>query len=199
MNRDALRATAHNGCVQPVRGSYGAIHVASHRRPRAALCPRSIAVILLVVGLGAAAYFLIAGALSPQPRLRILSPAADAVILGGKTTVSVEVRGGELGAAVRDKSYHLHYYLDADVPNAHDRPAIPATGAWASTMRTTYDWDISGAGIHILAVQLVTSDDRPLSPPVVAAVVVQVPKTPLAPASVRGSAATSPGAAAGGS
>jgi hypothetical protein len=134
------------------------------------------------MGAGVAAYFLIAGALSPQPSLRITSPATDAVISGGKTTIAVEVLNATLGIAARGKSYHLHYYLDADVPTAHDRPAIPAAGAWASSTKTTHEWSISGAGIHILAVQLVTNDDRPLSPPVIAAVVVQVPKAVPSPA-----------------
>lgn len=181
MNREALRRNAHNGCVQPVRGSYGAIRIASRRRRRPAVRPWSLLIVLLLVGGGVGAYFLLAGALSPQPSLRIVSPTSDAVVSGGKTTVSVEVRNAELGAATRGKSYHLHYYLDADIPTAHDRPAIPATGAWASSTRTTHEWSISGAGIHILAVQLVTSDDRPLSPPVVAAVVVQVPKPAPSP------------------
>ncbi len=181
MNREALRSNAHNGCVQPVRGSYGAIRIPSRRRLRPVVRPWSLLVILLLVGGGVAAYFLLAGAFSPQPSLRITSPMADAVVSGGKATVVVEVRNATLGAARGND--HLHYYLDADVPTARGKPAIPATGAWASDTKTTHEWSVSGVGIHTLAVQLVTSDDRPLSPPIVAAVVVQVTKSTPSPAS----------------
>ena len=202
MNRDALRATAHNGCIQPVRGSYGAIRIASRRRRYPAVRPWSLLIVLFFVGAGVAAYFFLAAALSPQPALRIISPTTDAAISGGKTTVAVEVRNAELGAAARGKSFHLHYYLDATIPTAHDGSAIPATGAWASSTKTTHEWSIGSVGLHVLAVQLVTLDDRPLNPPVVAAVVVQVPK-PLstsAPSSASSSTPTktSPATAGGG-
>jgi hypothetical protein len=199
VNRDALRATAHNGCIQPVRGSYGAIHVASHRRPRATLRPRSVALVLLVVGLGVAAYFFLAGALSPRPSVRILSPVTNATVPAGKTTVTVEVRNAELSMAVAPaKGVHLHYYLDANAPSAQSQPVVPTTGAWASSTKTTHEWNVTGAGLHILAVQLVTSDDRPLNPPAVAAVVVQVPKTPSTSAPSSTPTKTSPAKAEGG-
>jgi len=203
VNRDALRATAHNGCIQPVRGSYGAIRIASRRRRYPAVRPWSLLIVLFFVGAGVAAYFFLAAALSPQPALRIISPTTDAAISGGKTTVTVEVRNADLSSgAASAKSYHLHYYLDATIPTAHDGSAIPATGAWASSTKTTHEWSITGAGLHVLAVQLVTQDDRPLDPPVVAAVVVQVPK-PLstsAPSSASSSTPTktSPATAGGG-
>ncbi len=199
MNRDALRATAHNGCIQPVRGSYGAIHVASHRRPRVAIRPRGVALVLLVVGLGVAAYFFLAGALTPTPSIRILSPVTNATVPAGKTTVIVDVRNAELSTAVAPaKGVHLHYYLDANVPTAQSQSAIPTTGALASSAKTTHEWSIAGAGLHILAVQLVTSDDRPLNPPVVAAVVVQVPKTPSTFVPANTPTKTTPATAAGG-
>jgi hypothetical protein len=195
-----LRANAHNGCIQPVRGSYGAIRIASRRRRFPAVRPWSLLIVLLLVGAGVAAYFFLAGALSPQPALRIISPTTDAAISGGKTTVTVEVRNADLvSGAASAKSYHLHYYLDAILPTASSQPAIPATGAWASSAKTMHEWSITGAGLHVLAVQLVTQDDRPLNPPVVAAVVVQVPKTPLAPTPTGGPPASSHGPAAGGS
>ena len=192
MNRDALRATAHNGCIQPVRGSYGAIRIASRRRRYPAVRPWSLLIVLFFVGAGVAAYFFLAAALSPQPALRIISPTTDAAISGGKTTVTVEVRNADLSSgAASAKSYHLHYYLDATIPTAHDGSAIPATGAWASSTKTTHEWSITGAGLHVLAVQLVTQDDRPLSPPVVAAVVVQVPK-PLSTSAPSSSSSSTP-------
>jgi len=200
MNRDALRATAHNGCIQPVRGSYGAIRVASHRRPRVAIRPRSVALVLLVVGLGVAAYFFLAGALTPAPSIRILSPVANATVAAGKTTVIVDVRDAELSTAVAPaKGVHLHYYLDADVPTAHSQSVVPTTGAWASSTKTTHEWSIGSVGLHILAVQLVTQDDRPLNPPVVAAVVVQVPKAPSTTPPPSTPSKASPTSSAGGS
>ncbi len=63
MNRDALRTTAHNGCVQPVRGQYGAIRYTS--QPRRPVRPWSLLLILLLVGGGLAAYLLLSGTLSP--------------------------------------------------------------------------------------------------------------------------------------
>ena len=200
MNRDALRATAHNGCIQPVRGSYGAIRIASRRRRYPAVRPWSLLIVLFFVGAGVAAYFFLAAALSPQPALRIISPTTDAAISGGKTTVTVEVRNADLSSgAASAKSYHLHYYLDATIPTAHDGSAIPATGAWASSTKTTHEWSITGAGLHVLAVQLVTQDDRPLDPPVVAAVVVQVPKPPSTTSSPSAPSKASPTSSVGGS
>ncbi len=199
MNRDALRANAHNGCIQPVRGSYGAIRIASRRRRHPAVRPWSLLIVLLLVGAGVAAYFFLAGALSPQPALRIISPTTDAAISGGKTTVAVEVRNAELGAAARGKNFHLHYYLDATIPTAHDGSAIPATGAWASSAKTTHEWSIGSVGLHVLAVQLVTQDDRPLNPPVVAAVVVQVPKAPSTTPSPSTPSKAPPASSVGGS
>ncbi len=199
MNREALRATAHNGCIQPVRGSYGAIYVASPRRPRAAIRPRGVALVLLVVGLGVAAYFFLAGALTPTPSVRILSPVTNATVPAGKTTVTVEVGNAELSTAVAPaKGVHLHYYLDAIVPTTPNQSTVPAVGAWASSAKTTYDWSISGAGLHILAVQLVTSDDQPLNPPVVAAITVQVPRTPSTSTPPATPTKTSPAPTAGG-
>jgi len=198
VNRDALRANAHNGCIQPVRGSYGAIRIASRRRRHPAVRPWSLLIVLLLVGAGVAAYFFLAGALSPQPALRIISPTTDAAISGGKTTVAVEVRNAELGAAARGKDFHLHYYLDAVIPTSPDQPAVSSTGTWASSTKTSHEWSIGSVGLHVLAVQLVTQDDRPLNPPVVAAVVVQVPKPPLAPESSITPTKTSPATAAGG-
>jgi len=200
VNRDALRATAHNGCIQPVRGSYGAIRIASRRRRYPAVRPWSLLIVLFFVGAGVAAYFFLAAALSPQPALRIISPTTDAAISGGKTTVTVEVRNADLSSgAASAKSYHLHYYLDATIPTAHDGSAIPATGAWASSTKTTHEWSITGAGLHVLAVQLVTQDDRPLDPPVVAAVVVQVPKPPSTTSSPSAPSKASPTSSVGGS
>ena len=197
MNRDALRANAHNGCIQPVRGSYGAIRIASRRRRHPAVRPWSLLIVLFFVGAGVAAYFFLAGALSPQPALRIISPTTDAAISGGKTTVAVEVRNAELGAA-RGKNFHLHYYLDATIPTAHDGSAIPATGAWASSAKTSHEWSIGSVGLHVLAVQLVTWDDRPLNPPVVAEITVEVPRTASTTAPTNTPAKTSPAKAEGG-
>ena len=64
MNRDALRATAHNGCVQPVRGQYGAIRYTPRTRIRRTVRPWSLLLILLLVGGGLAAYLLLSGTLS---------------------------------------------------------------------------------------------------------------------------------------
>jgi hypothetical protein len=182
VNREALRVTARNGCIQPVRGNYGAIRLPSCSRPRAAIRPRSIALVLLLAGMGIFAYFLVSQALEPRPSLRILSPAPNSVVLGGRVTISVEVENARLstgtGAA---EGRHLHYYLDAIVPTAHDKPAVPTSGSWTSTTKTAHEWSISGEGLHILAVQLVGKDDRPLNPPVVAAVVVHAPQPAATP------------------
>lgn len=179
MNRDALRATAHHGCVQPVRGSYGAIHMASRRRQRSAIRPLRVAFALMLVGGGIAGYLLLSGADSPTPSLRILAPGPNATIPGGKTLVTVEVQSIQLGEAVGSSNgYHLHYYLDAIVPTTAGQKAITAKGTYASTIKTSYEWTIANVGLHVLAVQLVTNDDLPLRPPVVAAVTVQVTKAP---------------------
>lgn len=192
MNRDALRASAHNGCVEPVRGRYGAVSLSGRGRPRATVRPRRIALVLALAGLTVLVYFLVSSVLEPRPSLRILSPAADSVISSGKVTVAVEVENAELSSSTTSsKGRHLHYYLDAVVPTDRAKPAVPASGAWTSTTKTSHEWAVTGAGLHILAVQLVAGDDRPLSPAVVAAVVVQVPR-PAAPPPAASPQPTSP-------
>ena len=177
MNREALRVSARNGCVQPVRGHYGAVPLARPSRPRLGVRLRSIALVLLLGGLSVLGYLLVTTALQPRPTLRILSPAPNSVIADGFATVTVDVRHTDLSsAASSSRGYHLHYYLDADIPIDPTKPAIPASGAWTSTTKTTHEWSLRGEGLHILAVQIVTNDDRPLTPPVTAAVVVRVPK-----------------------
>ncbi len=178
MNRDALRAAIPSGCVQPVRGHYGAVRRSTRRRPWSRIRLRSLALIAVLGGLAALAYVLVSGAMQPRPSLRILAPLPDTVIAGGRTTVVVEVENAQLSAS---NGHHLHYYLDAVVPTARGKPAIPASGTWTSTTKTTQDWDLTGEGLHVLAVQLVDAGDRPLDPPVVAAVVVTVPRSLPAP------------------
>ncbi|MCX6101251.1 MAG: hypothetical protein NTV92_07500 [Candidatus Bipolaricaulota bacterium] len=158
-----------------------------------------MALCLLLVGGGVAAYLFLSGANAPAPSVRILSPVTNATVPAGKTTVIVDVRDAELSTAVVPaKGVHLHYYLDADVPTAQSQSVVPTTGALASSAKTTHEWSITGAGLHILAVQLVTSDDRPLNPPVVAAVVVQVPKVPSTLVPANTPTKTTPAKAAGG-
>jgi hypothetical protein len=137
---------------------------------------------MLLIGAGVATYFLATGALAPRPSLRILAPESGAAVSAGLVNVRVEVRNALLTDA-SSRGYHLHYYLDAILPTTPGRAAIPTDGAWASTLRTSYDWSISGAGLHILAVQLVTHDDRPLRPPVAAAITLEVKQaSPRGPA-----------------
>ena len=199
MNRDALRATAHNGCVQPVRGTYGAIRMASRRRRGIAVRPLRLALILMIVGGGIAAYFLLSGADSPAPSLSILSPGPNATIPGGKTLVTVEVQNVRLGqVAGSSRGYHLHYYLDAVVPTTKGKPAVTATGSYASTTKTSNEWAVSTMGLHVLAVQLVTNDDLPLNPPVVQAITVQVPKPPTSTPATPSRSTTKPTPTGGG-
>lgn len=182
MNRDALRVSARNGCVQPVRGSYGAVSVRRRRRWPSAVRPRSVGLILLLGAGGLLAYFLVSATFEPRPTLRIVSPASDAVVAAATVAVVVDVSGATLSSGGgSSRNLHLHYYLDAEIPSDPTKPAVPTTGAWTSTTRTSHEWTLRGEGLHILAVQLVASDDRPLSPPVMAAVVVRVPRPAATP------------------
>lgn len=172
--------------------------MASRRRRGIAVRPLRLALVVMIVGGGIAAYLLLSGADSPAPSLRIVSPSPNATIPSGKTEVSVDVQNVQLGSETgTSKGYHLHYYLDATVPTTKGRPAIPTTGSYASTTKTSHEWTISNMGLHILAVQIVTGDDKPLSPPVVQAITVQVPKPP-APTSTPPSKSTTKPAPAGG-
>jgi len=155
---------------------------------------------MFVVG-GVAAYFVLSGAHAPSPSLRILSPTANATIPGGKTLVTVELANAQVGVTGttgQSKGYHLHYYLDAVIPTAPGQSAVSATGTWASSTKTSHEWNIGGVGLHVLAAQLVTGDDRPLSQPVVAAVVVQVPKSPTVLPAPSSPSNASPARSAGG-
>lgn len=182
MNRDALRATAHNGCLQPTWGAYGAVRRPVRPRQRVALRGLAIAAAAVVIGGGIGTHFLLSGTHPPAPSLRILSPSGDVTLVGGKAFVAVEVRNARLGTSTdSSKGYHLHYYLDAIVPTEPGRSAIPSVGQYVSTTKTAHEWIVSGVGLHALTVQLVTDDNRPLSPPVVAAVTVKVPRAPAAP------------------
>ncbi len=177
MNRDALRATAHNGCLRPTWGAYGAIRRPAQPRRRTAFRALGVAAAAVVIGGGIGAHFFLSGAPAPTPSIRILSPIPDVTLVGGKAFVAVEVRNAQLGVSTSSaKGYHLHYYLDAIVPTEGRRSANPSVGKYVSTTKTAHEWTVSGVGLHVLTVQLVTDDDRPLTPPVVAAVTVKVPK-----------------------
>lgn len=134
----------------------------------------------LLLAAAAVVYVMLTGeSRSPGYSLAILSPIADATVPSGPTVVSVELReDGKLvdpsmpGSA---QSLHLHYYLDAEPPTAPGHPALTASTTCFSSPSTSHTWNLVGSGKHRLFVQLVQSNDIPLSPPVIASVAVVVP------------------------
>jgi len=71
---------------------------------------------------------------------------------------------------------HVVFYLDVFPPTDPDRSALPEEGIGAVAVAdTTYTWTNVPPGQHLFSVQLVNNDGTPLDPPVVDAVVFNVP------------------------
>lgn len=97
----------------------------------------------------------------------------------GQVSITVEVTNFVLlkqsGQANALGQGHIIYFLDVDAPTAPYRPALTATGTYASSADTSYTWTSIGSGRHKFSVELVNNDNTPLIPPVVDELIVDVP------------------------
>lgn len=117
-----------------------------------------------------------------RPGVEITYPVAGADPLpAGDVLVAVTVRSFSIvdvnGSGGRGGDGRVVYYLDVDpIPTDNDATDVPNAGsgrAEVSSM-TSHTWPDVSAGRHILGVQLVDDDDRPLDPPVVDSVEIVV-------------------------
>jgi plastocyanin len=112
-----------------------------------------------------------AGQEKALPQIIIMEPKENAELSAGDVNVSVEVGNfalvNKLGKANVAGEGHIHYYMDAKVPTAPDKPALSTPGTYAPTMNTTYTWKNVAPGMHNFSVQLVNNDHTPLIPLVI--------------------------------
>ncbi len=115
------------------------------------------------------------------PKIVITAPNSGAILPTGAITVSVQTANfnlvDKLGEANASHEGHINYFLDVEAPTTAGQPAVTAAGTFAATAATSYTWQNVGPGAHILSAELVNNDHTPLSPPVVAKVMVNVKTT----------------------
>jgi hypothetical protein len=114
----------------------------------------------------------------PQPRITITAPENQSMDSPGDITITVEVSNfnlvDKLGEPNAAGEGHLHYFMDVVAPTIPGQPAFTGEGTFAATAGTSFTWHDVPAGTHTFSVELVNNDHTPLSPPVVAKVVVAV-------------------------
>ncbi len=82
-----------------------------------------------------------------------------------------------VGGAESTGQGHLVFYMDIFPPTQKGQSALPRIGNAVSVTDTTHTWSNVSAGPHLFSVQLVNNNDTPLDPPVVAAVIFEVPSS----------------------
>ncbi len=115
--------------------------------------------------------------ITPNPTVRIITPADGTTIPETSVQVSIEVTNFNLvipGGADTPGEGHVHYYLDVDIPTAQGQAAVTATGTYKATPETSVTWDNLSPGTHTLSVQLVSNNHTPLASPVTATVTIEV-------------------------
>jgi outer membrane protein assembly factor BamB len=114
----------------------------------------------------------------PAPAVKILLPQNLSTLPPGNVTISVQASNFELtdnpGQVNVSGQGQIHYFMDVVAPTEPGKPAVTAAGTYAETAATSYTWMNVAPGTHTFSVELVNNDHTPLSPPVVAKVVVVV-------------------------
>jgi plastocyanin len=112
------------------------------------------------------------------PGMVILSPRDGSIVNGPDVTVSVQASNfnlaDKLGQAVKPREGHLHYFIDVEAPTTAGQPAVTAAGTYAATAADSYTWKSVSQGMHTFSAELINNDHTPLSPPVVAKIMVNV-------------------------
>ncbi len=115
---------------------------------------------------------------TPTPKITISLPQNRSAVKPGDITISVQVSNfnlvDKIGQAAVSGEGHIIYYLDVVAPTIADKAATTDAGTYAVTAATSYTWKNVAAGTHNFFVQLVNNDNTPLSPPIVAKIVVAV-------------------------
>ena len=116
------------------------------------------------------------------PTLKITVPIEGTIVSAGDVKVSVEVSNFNLvekrGQANVTSEGHIHYFMDVPAPTAAGKPAVTAPGTYAATAATSYTWPNPAPGTHTFSAEMVNNDHTPLSPPVVARVMITVAVPP---------------------
>ncbi len=118
-----------------------------------------------------------------------MTPFAPAEGTGVNVTVDVSVSNFEMSDtadAMGEGDGHLMYYMDdlptgismspgTGEPGLTEEPGTNGTMGGFSSTDTSYTFENVSQGIHIFSVQLVDNSSQPLSPQVIAAVILSVP------------------------
>ncbi|PPD59204.1 hypothetical protein [Dehalogenimonas etheniformans] len=113
---------------------------------------------------------------APGADLAIITPTFDfdpahpgerPVVNGPDITIGVQVTGFNLvqaGQTGQAPYGHLVYYLDAIPPTTVGQSALTSAGTFVSTTSLTNTWKNISQGPHVFWVQLVNTDNTPLTP-----------------------------------
>lgn len=100
----------------------------------------------------------------------------------GDVTISVSVSNFQLadkdGQPATAAEGHLLYSLDGNLPASEDSRAPGNTGSWAETASEIYTFHHVGSGTHIISVELVANDGKPLNPTTIATMTVVITELP---------------------
>jgi len=116
------------------------------------------------------------------PIVTINAPLNGSTLTTGNVTVTAAAFNftlvDKLGKPNVAGEGHIHYFIDVDAPTTPGKPAVTAAGTYAATAATSYTWPSVPVGSHYFSVELVNNDHTPLSPPVVATVIVVAAASP---------------------
>jgi plastocyanin len=121
-----------------------------------------------------------------SPQLAIVSLSEGTVIASPDVPVSISVANFNLTDSAGQSSDDQHqgrviYYLDVTPPTHQGWTAMTHRGSYVATTDTTYTWHNVRPGWHVLGVQLVTGDNKPLTVPRVLTINVNVVIPPRQP------------------
>lgn len=116
------------------------------------------------------------------PQAMIVQPKDGAVLNTSDVNVSVKVQNfmlsestSGMGGSNATSRGRINYFMDVPVPTATGVPAVTASGTYVSSASTSNTWRNVSAGVHNLSIELVNSNNTPLSPPVVDTITVTIP------------------------
>lgn len=113
------------------------------------------------------------------PQAMIVQPKEGAVLKTNNVNISAKVQNFNLikGSGVQNTTGggYINYYMDVPAPTASGKPTFTASGTYAQSGNTSYTWKNVSAGMHNFSIELVNSNNTPLTPPVKDIVTVNMP------------------------
>jgi hypothetical protein len=156
----------------------------------------ALAVISVLLALGACTYGTSYTATTATPTISIGSPSNGATVTAGDVLVTVSVSNFDVvdkqGQPNVAGQGHVHFYLDVAAPTTPGQPAVPTSGVWAHVSGLSYTFPNIGPGSHTIAVQLVNNDHTPVVPSAIDSITINVAGAPAAPAAAPTISITSP-------